>query len=528
MRWLKAHTEEVPRGYDTEGSDNAFDPLKYQPFHTTYPESEEPGVLKRKVPPVYECPAVEPFKETPYTGAPQQKEGPGRETPYNKYDEVFSPGYPVREHRPTEGWGKAFKPSQEPYGIGSKSVEELVPGNSDIAMGESYLGVSSKMNTWLTRRKRDVVVPTKRRVKRKFHKFIDKMFEPSIYSPIFALNETSNLKGENVKEFEKYVTEAKKQNIDFVRSAWILNILKRRTDWQTKKAELSFATLDFFKNSGIEVIGEELDILKNLSEQANIESAFEKEIPLAPISPLPEGFTKDVPREQMEMMGFAPEQLPIGSKFVVPGFEGEEAEVVDWAFDPKKKEYQIGLLIPSLGEIYWEPMRELGMGKKWEPKFARLAALLKVARVVHRGNKWCVQAESGRNMGCYDTKEKAVKRLRQIEYFKHAGSLIKEADVAGDIENLKKDLELEDEAIKTYEEHIEATDDEDLKEKLTEIKDEEIHHVGELKDELMKLLDQIEITTEEPAPVPIKPPEELVEKVTEEVMEETEPKGTEE
>lgn len=33
-----------------------------------------------------------------------------------------------------------------------------------------------------------------------------------------------------------------------------------------------------------------------------------------------------------------------------------------------------------------------------------------------------VVAESGRNMGTYRTLEEAKKRLRQIEYFKHANS----------------------------------------------------------------------------------------------------------
>jgi hypothetical protein len=35
------------------------------------------------------------------------------------------------------------------------------------------------------------------------------------------------------------------------------------------------------------------------------------------------------------------------------------------------------------------------------------------------GDKYRVEAESGRNMGTYDTKKEAKKRLQQIEYFKH-------------------------------------------------------------------------------------------------------------
>ena len=40
-------------------------------------------------------------------------------------------------------------------------------------------------------------------------------------------------------------------------------------------------------------------------------------------------------------------------------------------------------------------------------------------KIVKKGNKWQVQSEKGRNMGTYDTKEEAEKRLKQIEYFKH-------------------------------------------------------------------------------------------------------------
>ena len=36
------------------------------------------------------------------------------------------------------------------------------------------------------------------------------------------------------------------------------------------------------------------------------------------------------------------------------------------------------------------------------------------------GGKYVVLAESGRRMGTYDTKAEAQKRLRQIEFFKHA------------------------------------------------------------------------------------------------------------
>lgn len=43
------------------------------------------------------------------------------------------------------------------------------------------------------------------------------------------------------------------------------------------------------------------------------------------------------------------------------------------------------------------------------------------ARVVKQGNQWCVVSEDGsKNLGCSKTKQGAEKRLREVEYFKHA------------------------------------------------------------------------------------------------------------
>ena len=41
-------------------------------------------------------------------------------------------------------------------------------------------------------------------------------------------------------------------------------------------------------------------------------------------------------------------------------------------------------------------------------------------KIVKKGSKWQVQSEKGRNMGTYDTKEEAEKRLQQVHYFKYA------------------------------------------------------------------------------------------------------------
>lgn len=56
-------------------------------------------------------------------------------------------------------------------------------------------------------------------------------------------------------------------------------------------------------------------------------------------------------------------------------------------------------------------------------------ASIKTARIVEKGNEWCVIAESGRNMGCYPTKPEAEKRLKQVEMFKHMKGSKKTADL---------------------------------------------------------------------------------------------------
>jgi hypothetical protein len=45
-----------------------------------------------------------------------------------------------------------------------------------------------------------------------------------------------------------------------------------------------------------------------------------------------------------------------------------------------------------------------------------------LAIIVKKGSKWCVRSEDGtRNFGCFDTKNDAINRLQQIEYFKVKG-----------------------------------------------------------------------------------------------------------
>lgn len=60
--------------------------------------------------------------------------------------------------------------------------------------------------------------------------------------------------------------------------------------------------------------------------------------------------------------------------------------------------------------------------------------LQSVAVIKKVGNKWCVFSEkSNRNLGCAPTKQGAMERLRQVEYFKRSkGSLLTEVAVGPD------------------------------------------------------------------------------------------------
>lgn len=65
-----------------------------------------------------------------------------------------------------------------------------------------------------------------------------------------------------------------------------------------------------------------------------------------------------------------------------------------------------------------------------------VAELKKKATITHRKDGWHVLSESGKNLGGpYKTKPEAAKRLRQVEYFKHNGSmgLSKKEIIAGDV-----------------------------------------------------------------------------------------------
>ena len=61
-------------------------------------------------------------------------------------------------------------------------------------------------------------------------------------------------------------------------------------------------------------------------------------------------------------------------------------------------------------------------------KFLRLFVRnLILEKIVQEDGKWCVKSEDGlKNLGCFETKEKAVKRLKQVEYFKTHEHLEKE------------------------------------------------------------------------------------------------------
>lgn len=41
--------------------------------------------------------------------------------------------------------------------------------------------------------------------------------------------------------------------------------------------------------------------------------------------------------------------------------------------------------------------------------------------IIKKGQQWEVRSTSGKSLGVYKTKQEALKRLRQIEYYKYKG-----------------------------------------------------------------------------------------------------------
>lgn len=93
--------------------------------------------------------------------------------------------------------------------------------------------------------------------------------------------------------------------------------------------------------------------------------------------------------------------------------------------DPTKSRYEA---TDGLG--YWKPIPEAtfaDLKNFWEQvnetNYSK-AASIKNAKIVHEDGKWCVKSETNPEWrgGCYDTKEEAAERLKQVEMFKHMRS----------------------------------------------------------------------------------------------------------
>lgn len=128
-------------------------------------------------------------------------------------------------------------------------------------------------------------------------------------------------------------------------------------------------------------------------------------------------------------------------------------ECVDKGFRPEKKEALKTALPPTISDqdaYLNNPVQRTARGcdqcnasmingvfchetgcpnqhKEWEQEqeFGNFleGSLNKQARVVHQKDGWHVLSEKGKNLGGpYGSKEEAVKRLRQVEYFKHHGA----------------------------------------------------------------------------------------------------------
>lgn len=68
--------------------------------------------------------------------------------------------------------------------------------------------------------------------------------------------------------------------------------------------------------------------------------------------------------------------------------------------------------------------------------------------IKHEGSKWVVRSHKGKNLGTYDTKKEAEKRLRQVEFFKHQGESLDQFGIpmeeAKPVSTIKASEELEE------------------------------------------------------------------------------------
>ncbi|MBQ6627967.1 MAG: leucine-rich repeat domain-containing protein [Methanobrevibacter sp.] len=75
------------------------------------------------------------------------------------------------------------------------------------------------------------------------------------------------------------------------------------------------------------------------------------------------------------------------------------------------------ITLPDKKYYYMENMKKIGIDNMKKKNIHFSESL--VEKIVKKGSQWQVQSEKGKNMGTYDTKEEAEKRLKQVEYFKH-------------------------------------------------------------------------------------------------------------
>lgn len=53
-------------------------------------------------------------------------------------------------------------------------------------------------------------------------------------------------------------------------------------------------------------------------------------------------------------------------------------------------------------------------------RYEKFAAEFKTMGIVRKsGSQWCIFSKSGKKLECFSTKKDAVKRLREIEFFKN-------------------------------------------------------------------------------------------------------------
>lgn len=146
-----------------------------------------------------------------------------------------------------------------------------------------------------------------------------------------------------------------------------------------------------------------------------IDSQFQEKV-----SPLREQRIKEVTAQVQPISAITPKQ-PINDNKVISPTDKKKEEPKGNFGDLLKdslmeKEAKTCPVCKGKGTVGGEECGRCFGDKKVEEE--KKASMNKEATIVEKNGKYCVESHTGKNLGCSDTREQALTRLHQVEYFK--------------------------------------------------------------------------------------------------------------